>query len=204
LLRNLHLASRGCFEELAEIPGNDFGLVKKGMLMLCKTGHALEEEAETAEQARELGIPAEVLDAKQTATLEPNVRMDIAGSVYFPKDCHLSPNRFMSGLKQRLAEGGVEFLWETDVLRWSLDGNRIRAVLTTRGVITADEFVLCGGSGVISRDLPLDLQYGGQGAVLRCRSRQFPQICAIFFRPRCQRQSETAPFRRHDGNCRSQ
>ena len=27
---------------------------------------------------------------------EPGVRMDIAGSVYFPGDCHLSPNRFMS------------------------------------------------------------------------------------------------------------
>src|SRR6185503_3346049 len=35
LLRDLHLASRRCFEELAE--GNDFGLVKKGLLMLCKS-----------------------------------------------------------------------------------------------------------------------------------------------------------------------
>ena len=64
-------ASRACFEELAALPGNDFGLVKKGLLMLCKTQHALDEEAKTAEQARALGIPAEVLDAKQTAALEP-------------------------------------------------------------------------------------------------------------------------------------
>jgi D-amino-acid dehydrogenase len=96
LLRDLGLAGRACFEELAELPGPDFGLVKKGLLMLCKSQHKLDEEGRTAAQARQLGIPAEVLDAKQTAELEPNVRMNIAGSVYFPKDCHLSPARFMA------------------------------------------------------------------------------------------------------------
>ncbi len=49
----------------------DFGLVKKGLLMLCRTQHALHEEAKTAAQAIALGIPAEVLDAKQTAALDP-------------------------------------------------------------------------------------------------------------------------------------
>src|SRR4051794_9331824 len=48
LLRDLSLASRQCFEELSEIPNNDFGLVKKGLLMLCKTEHALHEESKTA------------------------------------------------------------------------------------------------------------------------------------------------------------
>src|SRR2546429_2572740 len=84
LLRDLHLASRACFEELTEL--SDFGLVKKGLLMLCKTQHTLAEEAKTAERANQLGVPAEVLDARQTATLDPNVGMDVAGSVYFPKD----------------------------------------------------------------------------------------------------------------------
>src|SRR3954462_5466550 len=49
LLRTLHLASRALFEEMSE--RHDFGLVKKGLLMLCKTQHALDEEARTAEQA---------------------------------------------------------------------------------------------------------------------------------------------------------
>src|SRR5881392_433760 len=30
LLRDLNLASRACFEQLADLPGNDFELVKKG------------------------------------------------------------------------------------------------------------------------------------------------------------------------------
>ena len=43
LLRDLHLASRACYEELAELTGNAFGLVTRGLLMLCKTEHGLEE-----------------------------------------------------------------------------------------------------------------------------------------------------------------
>src|SRR5713226_9770340 len=41
LLRDLNLASRRCFEELSEMPGHDFGLVRKGLLMLCKTEQML-------------------------------------------------------------------------------------------------------------------------------------------------------------------
>src|SRR3954470_21336587 len=59
LLRDLSLASRKCFEEFATLPNVEFGLVKKGLLMLCKTDHALEEEAKLAGQANALGVPAE-------------------------------------------------------------------------------------------------------------------------------------------------
>ena len=66
LLRDLSFASRACFEEFAAVPEMNFGLVQKGLLMLCRTEPALHEEAKTAQQARALGIPAEVLDATQT------------------------------------------------------------------------------------------------------------------------------------------
>ena len=44
LLRDLNLESRRLFGELAE--DADFGLVRRGLLMLCKTAKGLEEEAE--------------------------------------------------------------------------------------------------------------------------------------------------------------
>src|SRR5262249_53047833 len=100
LLRDLSLASRKLFGAFATTPNGDFGLVKKGLLMLCKTDHALEEESKMAVQARELGVPAEVLDAKKTAALDPDVHMQIAGSVYFPLDCHLTTRRFMALLQK--------------------------------------------------------------------------------------------------------
>lgn len=146
LLRDLSLASRACFEELSELPDNDFGLVKKGLLSLCKTSHTFDEEAKLAEQARALGIPAEVLDANQTAKLDPNVRMDICGSVYFPLDCHLTPHRFMTGLKQQLAKLNAQFSWNTEATGFTHHASRITCVQTSRGELPADEFVICGGS----------------------------------------------------------
>ena len=181
LLRDMHLASRAAFEEFSS--DTDFGLVKKGLLTLCKTEHAFEEEAKAAEAARALGIAAEVLDAAATAKLDPGVRMDIAGSVYFPTDCHLSPERFMSGLRVRLEKEGVKYLWGTDVTGCRMSGGRVDCLQTPAGEIRADEFVLCGGSWspVLARELGLKLpMQAGKGYNLTLpRPRQLPQICAI-------------------------
>jgi len=183
LLRDLHFASRGCFEELADLPGNDFGLVKRGLLMLCKTPKTFHEEAKMAARARALGVPADVLDPKQTAALEPGVRMDIAGAVYFPQDCHLSPNRFMAGLKRQLDKLGASFSWETEVTGFTHRASRLTGARTSRGEFTADEFVLCGGawSPVVARDLRLNLpMQAGQGYSLTLpKPRQLPALCSI-------------------------
>ena len=182
LIRDLSFASRACFEDLAETL--DFGLVKRGLLMLCKTHHALDEEAKTAAIANDLGVPAQVLDAKATAALEPDVRMDIAGSVYFPKDCHLSPNRLMAALHAELIRANATFSNDTEVAGWRTNGRRIEALQTNRGEFTADEYVLCGGSWspTIARELRVRLpMQAGKGYSLTLKQpRQLPQTCAIF------------------------
>jgi D-amino-acid dehydrogenase len=184
VLRDLSLASRACFEDLVELPDNNFGLVKKGLLALCKTEHAFEEEAKAAEQARALGLPAEVLDARQTAKLDPNVRMDICGSVYFPLDCHLTPQRFMAGLQQQLIKLGVQISWNTEATGFTRHTSRITSAQTSQGDLSADEFVICGGSWspILARQLQLRLpMQAGKGYSLTLpKPRQLPTLCAIF------------------------
>jgi D-amino-acid dehydrogenase len=182
LIRDLSFASRACFEELAGTL--DFGLVKRGLLMLCKTQHALDEEAKTAAFANELDVPAEVLDAKAVAALDPAVRMDVVGGVYFPKDCHLSPGRLMSALQRELESAGVEFHFKSGVTGWRTSGRHIEAVRTDAGNFPADEFVLCGGawSPSVARGLRvrLPMQAGKGYSLTLARPRQLPQICSIF------------------------
>jgi D-amino-acid dehydrogenase len=186
LLRDLHTASRAAFEELSG--DGDFGLVKRGLLALCKTEHAFEEEAKGAEMARNLGVAAEVLDAKATAQREPDVRMDVAGSVYFPGDCHLSPNRFMAGLRGRLEKSGVRFRWGDDVSAGRTGSGRLEALQAGTEEIRADEFVLCGGSWSpqFARQLGLKLpMQAGKGYSLTLpKPRQLPRTCAIFMEAR--------------------
>lgn len=181
LLRDLSFASRACFEELAN--EFDFGLVKKGLVMLCKTHHTLDEEAKFAAEAERLGVPAKVLSPKETAALDPNVTMDVAGSIFFPKDCHLAPGRFMAGLKQKLDSMSVKFLWQTEVTGFAREGQRIKAVKSSRGDVEGDEFVVAGGSWSpnVARDLNLNLpmQAGKGYSVTLPKPPQLPEICAI-------------------------
>ncbi len=184
LIRDLSLASRAAFVELSQQDGLEFGFVERGLLMLCKSSHTLEEESKTAEQSRALGIPAEILDAGQLARLEPDVTMDVAGAVYFPRDCHLSPSRLMAALQARLVAGGTRFLWGTEVTGWRLAPGRIDAVETSAGLIEADEFVLAGGSWSpgTGKGLGLDLpmQAGKGYSLTLTQPRQLPKICSIF------------------------
>ncbi len=175
LLRDLHLASRAAYEQIAD----ECGLVRKGLLMLCKTRHALDEEARTAARARELGIPAEVLDAKQTAALDPQVTMDIEGSVYFPRDCHLQPERYVAAMERRIGDA----MLDAEVIGWRRDGSRLAAVRTTNGEIEGDEFILAGGawSAGLVRELGLRLpMQAGKGYSLTLpHPVELPQICSI-------------------------
>lgn len=182
LLRDLSFASRAAFEEL-EAEGLELGLEKNGLLMLCKTDSALEEEARVAAAARELGMPAEVVDPRRLAELEPHVEMNVAGGVYFPMDCHLQPERFLAALEARCLADGGEILWSTEVNGWKRDGERLAAAQSRDGEIAGDEFVLCGGSwssGML-RDLGLRLPLqAGKGYSLSVpQPRQMPRICSI-------------------------
>ena len=178
LLRDLNVASLTAFEELAAASENDFGLVQRGILLLCATEHGLEEEARTAEQAGRLGMPAEVLDARGAAALEPGLRLTVVGGVLYPKDAHLTPMRLMGSLAKKLAGAGVHLRWESEVLGWRVQGARIEAVRTRDGEIAADEFVVCGGSwspGLVRElGLRIPLQAGKGYSLTLPRPRQKP------------------------------
>jgi D-amino-acid dehydrogenase len=179
VLRDLGLLSRECFENM----GLEFGLVKKGLLLLCKKQETLDEEAHTAEMARSLGIPAEVLDAGATAALDPGVTMDVTGSVFYPKDCHLPPARLVAALEAELVRLGVTFLWETEVRGFACESDRLMAVQTSRGEVEADEFVLAGGiwSTALAKSLDLRLpMQAGKGYSLTMQDPwQLPALCSI-------------------------
>ncbi len=179
LLRDLTLASRECYEELAR--EDDFGFVKSGMLVLCKTPHALQEEAAVAEHARELGIPAEVLDPARTAALEPGIRMDVAGAVHYALDCRLAPDRLMGSLQRRLEAAGVQFHWNTSVRGFTKESGRICAAKTSSGEIEAEEFVLSAGSwsAELARGLGVKLpMQAGKGYSLTLPRGKVPEVGA--------------------------
>jgi D-amino-acid dehydrogenase len=184
LLRDLNLASRAGFAALEKALKRNFALNQRGLLMLCRTEHGLADESRMAGRARALGIPAEVLDAAQTARKDPGVKMTVAGSVFFPMDAWLHPGRLMEALEAALVDLGAHFVRPADVVRPDVTGSRINAIETTAGRVEADEFVLCTGawSGELGRafGLKLPMQAGKGYSLTLERPRQLPSLCAIF------------------------
>src|SRR6478752_3616496 len=182
LLRDLNLESRRLFAELSE--EEDFGLVKRGLLMLCKTQKGLDEEAHVASQAHEIGLKAEVLDAAATALLDPATTMDVGGSVYFSQDCHLSPSRFMESMRRRvLAAGGVI---ESSVTIDAIETREGHVVAVTGNGrrFEGDQFVISGGSWTAnllkSVGFQLSLQAGKGYSLTLPSPPELPQLCSIF------------------------
>jgi len=183
VLRDLHLASRRLYEQLARRTDNAFGLVTRGLLVLCRTAHGLDEEVGLAATANALGVPAEVVSPGRAAELDPGVRMDIKGAVFYPLDCHLEPQRLMNTLLRLTQSAGVALEWDTELTGWRTAKGRIEAALTTRGELGADAFVLAGGSWspalVRSLRLELPLQPGRGYSVTLREPRQLPRLCSV-------------------------
>jgi D-amino-acid dehydrogenase len=183
LLRDLNVASRASYEEFASLPGTDFELKHDGLLMLCKSARTLGHETDLADRANAIGVEARVLDAKQTAELEPATKLDILGSVYFPGDCHITPGKLMACLRARLEQAGATIRWNTEVTGFGTNSRRITSARIPGGEIAADEFVLCAGSWspVVGRGLALSLpvQAGKGYSLTLANPRKLPRIPSI-------------------------
>ncbi len=176
LLRDLNVASRACYEELAALPGNDIEMKHDGLLMLCKSARAMEHEVKLAGRANAIGVEARVLDARQTAELEPATRLDILGSVYFPGDCHITPGKLMACLRARVEEAGATICWNTELTGFGTNGRSITSARIAFGEIPADEFVLAAGSWspLVARGLGLKLPVqAGKGYSLTLANPRF-------------------------------
>lgn len=182
VLRDLNLESRRLFSELTA--EEDFGLVKRGLLMLCKTAKGLDEEAHVAEEAHEIGLGAEVLDRAATARMDPGITMDVVGAVYFPQDCHLDPARFMASLRQRVLAAGGVIESGVEVDRIESVGGKVVAVSGGGRRFDGTRFVVAGGSWsaelLRTVGLRLPLQAGKGYSLTLPAPPELPELCSIF------------------------
>lgn len=189
-LRDISLLSKSLYHELAQQPGFQFSFEEKGLMMLCKSAHTFDEEAVVAEQANALGIEARVLSKTALNALEPEIKPEVAGAVYYPGDAHLYPDAFMQQLREYLIGAGVEILAETTVLDFEFQNKRITHLKLSRNAqeqrLPVDELLLATGawSQHLGRALRLNLPIqAGKGYSFTLPQREgqrlrFPTILA--------------------------
>lgn len=145
-LRDLHLLSKQLYDELALEPELNFGLEKKGILMLYKNEATGEEEIHVAQKAQQLGLDVAILNAKETQLLEPNTRLDVLGSVHYRCDAHLSPNDLVQQLITYLAKNDVEIITNCKVEGFEILNGEINTIHTKTQNFEADRVIMTGGA----------------------------------------------------------
>ncbi|SMD34430.1 D-amino-acid dehydrogenase [Reichenbachiella faecimaris] len=146
ILNQMLMESRTLIEEILANTKIDAGFDNKGLLMYCKSQHVLDEEAEIAELARQYGQAVDILSSSQAEKLNPGFEIDTVGAVHFKNDAWFTPNSFMSGFQQYLKTQGVAFQFNTKVLDAEKNHGHIKTLLTEKGKIEADQFVIATGS----------------------------------------------------------
>lgn len=158
-LRDLSLLSKTLYSQWQKELPFDFEYHERGLMMLFQSKEAEEEEGETAHAANELGIEARMLSPKQVQALEPDVRVEVRGGVYFPGDTHLTPQTLVRGLINFLKSSKVEFITSAEVTDIKMNGRRIEALTAAGRTLSFDEYVLAAGSwsGLVAGKLKLGL-----------------------------------------------
>lgn len=159
-LRDISLFAKKLYQDFAEDERNDFSFEERGLMLLCKTERNFDQEAEESEIANKLGIEARVLDIATLHQLEPEVKPDVAGAVYYPGDAHLYPNALVKKLKTLLQKQGVEFVYDIEVTAFEVENKRIKSIKTQSGeTIAVEELIIATGawSQILAKQLGINL-----------------------------------------------
>jgi D-amino-acid dehydrogenase len=151
--------SRELTSEIRNDLGNNFRMEEKGCLMLYKSEHTEKHEIELAKEAAELNIETQIFNAKEVQQMEPDVELNVRGGILYPIDCHLHPGDLMATIKKYLEENGVEFKLNTTITGFEKNAGVITKILTDKGDVTGDEYVLATGSWLplVTKELGIEI-----------------------------------------------
>ncbi len=149
--RNLRVAlySRAALDELTDETGIDFDQRREGILHLYHEEGDFSRAIREAALITELGCRLEVRDPAGCVDLEPalgDAREGLAGGIYCPGDTSGDAHKFTARLAEICAGMGVVFRYDAPIKRLSVMAGRIAGVMTERGMVTADNYVLSLGS----------------------------------------------------------
>lgn len=158
-LKELSLYSKSLYQQLAKDLPFDYGYHERGLLMLYQTKETEKEEIESVKWAGDYGIEARILKPDEVQSLEPEVKVNVRGGVYFPGDAQITPHHLMNRLIQNLKQLGVDFKTECEVLDFNINKGTIQSLTTNQGDFSFDEVILATGSwsGKLASQLHLSL-----------------------------------------------
>jgi D-amino-acid dehydrogenase len=159
VLHALHSASAELHDVLARHGGERWRFHHDGIVQAYESPAAMDEAAEGAEVARELGVRADLLSPGEVRARFPGLRGDLAGALFFPDDGHMDPALFTRAMADAASTSGAQILRATEAITLEPAATGAVQVVTTRGDFVADQVVLAAGAWTpaLTRSLGLAL-----------------------------------------------
>lgn len=146
VLRDLLFASGDLFADLAVNAGFEFGYQGNGSLLVCLSQERLEHENKELALFERFNIPARMVSRAEARELEPALLPQVAGGVFYARDGHIDPARFVVGLAEKARGLGAQVWTKTEAMRFETSNGKVSAVHTTRGSLHPKQVVLATGS----------------------------------------------------------
>lgn len=152
-LLELSFYSRALMHTFVKEERIEFAYAQGGKLVVFSDPAGFDSARRLLDYQRSLGCEQDALDRAQCIALEPALgdpasalARRLVGGIHTPSeevgDCY----RFCVGLEARLRAMGVQFELNTEIKSLTAQGSRITGVLTDKGEIAADHYVLALGA----------------------------------------------------------
>ena len=133
------------FDELVR-DGVTFEQHTKGLLFAFESRSGLETELEILELMRPFGYAPQVMDARQTQSLEPALSGNVVGGLWVKQERQVRPDDLVVGLVKRLLDDGLDLREDAPVTAIEMAGRTVTSVRVGDEPITADAFVVATGA----------------------------------------------------------
>ncbi|NNE70093.1 MAG: FAD-dependent oxidoreductase [Rhodothermales bacterium] len=143
ILRDLSLASVREFDAIAE-ERDDFGLAHTGLLMVYRTDELAEAVNHEAAIAAEAGLITRTLDARAVQHLQPNLRSDATGAVFYEQDGRVDPNLLLETMERRVEAAGGQIHHGVHVE--SVAPREVQIHKNRQGTLIGSDVVVCAGA----------------------------------------------------------
>ncbi|MFI6323275.1 FAD-dependent oxidoreductase [Nonomuraea sp. NPDC050556] len=138
--------STDLYARLEAETGFGTGWKQCGSVSVARTPSRMTQLKRTAAQARNYGITAEVISAREAQELWPVMQVDdVVGGVWLPGDGKANPSDLTQALARGAQRRGVQVFERVRVLDTIVREGRVRGVVTDQGTIECDVLVNCAG-----------------------------------------------------------
>lgn len=154
--------SKACLVALREETGITYDHGTGGVLQIFRTGEEMDGARHVAKVLHSFDVKHRLVNPQEAMEIEPALRhadVTLAGGLHLPDDetgdCHLFTLRLAQWLKER----GVVFKFDTPIENLIAEGDAVAGVVTSRGKLTADRYVvaLANDAPFLLRPLGVDI-----------------------------------------------